>query len=225
MRKETKQMLTDDILNNLSKISRHPFFMFKRKLDDRGDNGTQMLDLLASEKDVTAGRIAEVLDIKPSSVTQMIKKLEMAGIVDRIKSERDARVTYVNLTSVGQEMYAAREKMSGGLNSELFKGFSQEELVAFSESVEKLASQLSSAAFQDKLNQEFGNDERWKIFEKINSRMGQARGRMMCEFDQHQTEFGFQQPFWDEDDMRGQTDRRRGDRLNHNRQGRRDTRF
>src|SRR5574337_894464 len=129
-------MLTDDILNNLSKISRHPFFMFKRKLDERDDNGTRTLDLLASEKEVTAGRIAEVLDIKPSSVTQMIKKLEMAGIVERIKSERDARVTYVNLTSVGQEMYAAREKMSGGLNSELFKGFSQEELVAFSESVE-----------------------------------------------------------------------------------------
>src|SRR5574339_109617 len=146
-------MLTDDILNNLSKISRHPFFMFKRKLDGRGDNGTQMLDLLASEKDVTAGRIAEVLDIKPSSVTQMIKKLEMAGIVDRIKSERDARVTYVNLNSVGQEMYAACEKMSGGLNSELFKGFRQEELVLFSKSLEELSIQLLSAAFEDKLNQ------------------------------------------------------------------------
>lgn len=217
-------MLTDDILNNLSKISRHPFFMFKRKLDVRDDNGTRTLDLLASEKEVTAGRIAEVLDIKPSSVTQMIKKLEVAGIVERIKSEKDARVTYVNLTLVGQKMYEAHENMSGGLNSELFKEFSQTELVAFNKSVEKLSRQLTSAAFQDKLNQEFGNDERWKMFEKINARMGKARGRMMREFDHH-TEFDFQQSFWDDTAAREQAVKRYEDRLNHNRQGRRDNRF
>lgn len=176
-------MQEEEILNSLREIAHNPFFIFMSKLDGGRDNDAITLELLARETDVTAGRIAEVLDIKPSSVTQMIKKLSEVHIVEKIKSEQDARVTYVKLTPEGQKMVKARQNIAIGLKEELFKSFSQEEITVLNQGVEKLANQLNSQQFCDKLKQEFGNEERWQIFEKMNARMGQARGRMMREFD------------------------------------------
>ena len=176
-------MNTEDLLNNLRDIAHNPFFMFMSKLDEGRDNDAITLELLARESDVTAGRIAEVLDIKPSSVTKIIKKLTEVHIVEKIKSEQDARVTYVMLTPAGQKMVNARQNIASGLKKELFKSFSQEELDMLNQGVEKLANCLNSQIFYDKLTQEFGNEERWEIFEKLNARMGQARVRMMREFD------------------------------------------
>ncbi|MGX7738460.1 MarR family winged helix-turn-helix transcriptional regulator [Enterococcus faecalis] len=65
--------------------------------------------MLASEENVTAGRIAEYLDIKPSSVTQIIKKLESVKAVKRVKNESDARVTFVVLTDKGRESLSTQE--------------------------------------------------------------------------------------------------------------------
>ena len=176
-------MQTEDILNSLKDIAHNPFFMFMGKLDEREDNRSMTLNLSAREDKVTLGRISEVLDIKPSSVTQMIKKLSHVGIVERTKSDQDARVTYIKLTIAGKKLVDARQNITSQLHEVLFKEFSQEELTALSQGIDKLAKHLDSQLFYDKLTQEFGNDERWQMFEKINARMGQARGRMMREFD------------------------------------------
>lgn len=176
-------MLKEEILTHLREIAQNPFFMFMSKLDEGRDNGAITLELLAREEDVTAGRIAEVLDIKPSSVTQIIKKLSEVHIVEKIKSKQDARVTYIKLTTTGQKMVSARQNMASGLKEELFESFNQEELALLNQGMEKLAKRLNSQLFYDKLTQEFGDEDRWELFEKINARMGQARGRMMREFD------------------------------------------
>ena len=189
-------MKTEDIINDLRDISNNPFFMFIGKLYEREDNCAMTLNLLAKEDEVTAGRISEVLDIKPSSVTQIIKKLSHVGIVERTKSDKDARVTYIKLTEAGQKMLNARQKMSFRLNQELFKDFSESELEVLSQGIDKLAKRLDSQLFYEKLTQEFSNEERWQIFEKINARMGQARGRMMREFNHRGGESFDQYPMW-----------------------------
>ena len=68
-------MKKTDILNKLLKIAQQPYLIFASSIEEKPDNTFETLKLLASEENVTAGRIAEYLDIKPSSVTQIIKKL------------------------------------------------------------------------------------------------------------------------------------------------------
>ena len=86
------------------------------------------MKLLAKEENVTAGRISEFLDIKPSSVTQIIKKLEQAGTVVREKSPSDSRVTIIKITDKGTESLKTHESIGGTLKDVLFKDFSDDEL-------------------------------------------------------------------------------------------------
>ena len=96
-------MNNHEILENLLEIAHQPFLIFAYQVEEKTDNAFETLKILVAEDDVTAGRLAEVLDIKPSSVTQIIKKLEEAGTVMREKSATDSRVTLVKITDKGRE--------------------------------------------------------------------------------------------------------------------------
>ena len=93
-------MNKDEILDNLMKVSHEPFLVFANRVEEKTDNALETLKLLAKETNVTPGRISEYLDIKPSSVTQIIKKLEKAGTVLREKSPKDSRVTEIGRAHV-----------------------------------------------------------------------------------------------------------------------------
>lgn len=136
--------------------------------------------MLASEENVTAGRIAEYLDIKPSSVTQIIKKLESVKAVKRVKNESDARVTFVVLTDKGRESLSTQGNISNGFNEEMFKGFSEEELESLNNYLERIEKNISSEEFLDKIETIFGDDKNWEHFRKISARYGRAREQMMA---------------------------------------------
>nr|WP_241645800.1 MarR family transcriptional regulator [Pediococcus acidilactici] len=106
-------MHKDEILDNLMKITHQPFLVFANRVEEKTDNTFETLKLLAKEENVTAGRISEFLDIKPSSVTQIIKKLERAGTVVREKSPSDSRVTIIKITDKGTESLKTHESIGG----------------------------------------------------------------------------------------------------------------
>ncbi|MDH6363900.1 DNA-binding MarR family transcriptional regulator [Enterococcus sp. PF1-24] len=172
-------MHENNILNNLTNIARQPFLIFANQVDEKTDNALETLQLLAKEEEVTAGRISEYLDIKPSSVTQIIKKLEEAGTAEKVKSQKDARVTYVKLTAKGRESLEYRGNISVNLRDELFKDFTEEELTKLDNYLARMATNVSSEEFQEKLNKIFGDDQRWQQFEKMSAHFGRARGQML----------------------------------------------
>ncbi len=120
-------------------------------MEEKTDNAFETLRLLANEEKVTAGRIAEYLDIKPSSVTQIIKKLEDVGTAERVKSEEDARVTYVLITDKGRESLKDRGDISENLKVKLFKGFEEYELEKLDDYLIRMLENISSEDFQKKL--------------------------------------------------------------------------
>ena len=172
-------MKKNDIINKLMEITHQPFMIFANQVEDRSDNAFETLRLLEKEEDVTAGRIAEYLDIKPSSVTQIIKKLEEAGTAKRVKSESDARVTFVELTDKGRESISAQDKISSSLKDEMFKNFTEEELETLDKYLTRINENTLSDEFNKKLNEIFGDDRRWKHFSKISAHFGRARERML----------------------------------------------
>ncbi|MDA9462092.1 Transcriptional regulator, MarR family [Enterococcus mundtii 3F] len=168
-----------DILTKLFKIAQQPYLIFASNIEEKPDNTFETLKLLASEENVTAGRIAEYLDIKPSSVTQIIKKLESVKAVKRVKSDADARVTIVVLTNKGRESLSAQGNISNGFKDEIFNGFSDEELDSLNDYLERLENNISSEEFLDKIESIFGDDKNWEHFGKMSAKFGRAREQMM----------------------------------------------
>lgn len=156
------------LLNKLLRVTRQPFMVFAN-LEQRPDNTQETLKLLAKETDVTAGRIAEYLDIKPSSVTQIIKKLVQKGAVERIKSTTDARITFVQLTAKGQEMLTTQGSITGDLQDAIFKGFSEEELANFEAYLDRLEQNTSSPEFMAQIDELFHDERTWENFGRQSS--------------------------------------------------------
>ena len=154
-----------------------PYLIFASSIEEKPDNTFETLKLLASEENVTTGRIAEYLDIKPSSVTQIIKKLESVKAVKRVKNESDARVTFVVLTDKGRESLSTQGNISNGFNEEMFKGFSEEELESLNNYLERIEKNISSEEFLDKIETIFGDDKIGNISEKYQLDMVELENR------------------------------------------------
>lgn len=168
-------MNKDEILDNLMKVSHEPFLVFANRVEEKTDNALETLKLLAKETNVTPGRISEYLDIKPSSVTQIIKKLEKAGTVLREKSPKDSRVTVVKITDKGRESLKTHGSIGNTLKDVLFKDFSDSELEYLDQYLERMVNNIGSDEFSEKLNEVFDNDQRWAQFGKMSPHFERAR--------------------------------------------------
>lgn len=172
-------MNKNDILDKFMEITHQPFLFFAREIDEKPDNTFKTLKFLTQEDNVTAGMIAEYLDIKPSSVTQIIKKLEDAGTIKRLKSEQDARVTFVVLTDKGRESINAQGNISVSLKKAMFDGFTDEELNTLDNYLDRIDANISSEEFMEKLESIFSDDKRWEHFGKMSAKFGRAREQML----------------------------------------------
>lgn len=172
-------MHKDEILDNLMKITHQPFLVFANRIEEKTDNTFETLKLLAKEENVTAGRISEFLDIKPSSVTQIIKKLEQAGTVVREKSPSDSRVTIIKITDKGTESLKTHESIGGTLKDILFKDFSDDELTNLADYLKRMVENMDGDEFKEKFSEVFSNDRRWEQFGKMSPHFERAREQML----------------------------------------------
>ena len=87
-----------------------------------------LLFLLKSRSDAAIGEIAGALGVAPAAVTNLSKRMQAAGLVERVADPKDARLTRLRLSSAG----AAAAEQAGGflaeLNGQLTQGFSPEEV-------------------------------------------------------------------------------------------------
>ena len=63
---------------------------------------------LAGECQRSARELADMADLTPATVTQMLESMEAAGLVTRTRSEEDRRVVLSSLTAKGADIIAER---------------------------------------------------------------------------------------------------------------------
>lgn len=80
--------------------------LYKPLLDELGITYPQYLALstLWEEDGRSIGTIAERLSLEPSTVTPLIKRLEVAGLVRRERNPADERQVFVRLTEAGRAL-------------------------------------------------------------------------------------------------------------------------
>ncbi len=147
---------TNNLLHLFSKLLRNPKFlrglhmeMMSARLRDRGNrNGAQgLLVELWKQDGLTNAEIAELLDIKPSSVTAQVKNLEEAELVTRIADENDKRVSRVFLTEKGREAKEKRSETRDNVSSEIFDNLTEDEQATLATLLDKLVKSNADSGF------------------------------------------------------------------------------
>ncbi|MBQ9663575.1 MAG: MarR family transcriptional regulator [Oscillospiraceae bacterium] len=114
-------------LRELGHMSRH-------HLESKGGQG-RILSILAQEGVMTQRVLTEKLGIQSGSASEVIGKLERAGLVERSENENDRRTSDVCLTELGraQSAEATRER------PDLFSALNEEEKLQLLTLLEKLS--------------------------------------------------------------------------------------
>lgn len=94
----------------------------------------RVLELLARWGDMTQRELTEMLGIRPGSASELIGKLERAGLIARTESDADRRTAVVHLTDSGLEQLESRDKE----RPELFSALSADEKEQLLALLEKL---------------------------------------------------------------------------------------
>jgi MarR family multiple antibiotic resistance transcriptional regulator len=87
---------------------------------------------LLKRKDMrTMSELGEVFDIDNSAVTRLVDRLEKNGIVERRPAPGDRRAFRIHVTPKGLESLEKAKKIIMGVNEELKKGFTPEEVESY----------------------------------------------------------------------------------------------
>ena len=102
----------------------------------------RLLRLLYRRPGITAKDLRAHFDIKPSSLSELIKKLEVSSYIRREVDKEDHRLIHLYLTQSGLSVVKEDLKKHQDSLNHIFSDFSKEEKEAFLTSLEKLISKL-----------------------------------------------------------------------------------
>lgn len=104
-----------------------------------------VLRILAEEDGLTQSEITEKLDIRPSSLGELVTKLERNGYVERRQNENDKRVINVFLTEKGRETESKFVNPRRAAAKLWFADLSEEEQAELSGLLEKTIASMEAA--------------------------------------------------------------------------------
>ncbi|ORE94761.1 MarR family winged helix-turn-helix transcriptional regulator [Aurantimonas sp. 22II-16-19i] len=103
----------------------------------------QLLDRLDMENPVDVSTLADLLAVRPSTVSKMLDRLIERGLVSRSANARDARRTMVHLTPEGLEAQRKVRDLWNKLEADLTSALSQDEIALLDDSLYRAGDILS----------------------------------------------------------------------------------
>jgi DNA-binding MarR family transcriptional regulator len=139
---ENKDLLHSFVMN-MQAINRY----LRSMASDQSENPVTrvqwlLLRHLQRHGSCTIGELAEHLDVRSSTMSQMVDRLEKNGIVYRSAGQKDARVKTVALCEKGKEIIQEREKLWVDSLAQPFQNFSIEEKETLLNLMDKLVSHI-----------------------------------------------------------------------------------
>jgi DNA-binding MarR family transcriptional regulator len=90
-----------------------------------------VLHALWNEEGITHSELAGRLNVRPATITNALKRMEKAGLVERRHDTEDQRVSRAYLTDAGRDIRDAVEAVWSGLEERAFAGFDAQERARF----------------------------------------------------------------------------------------------
>lgn len=94
----------------------------------------------------TLSQLAERLEVQPPTITKMVQRMEISGIVKREASQEDSRVSHIFLTIKGKSLQAKIEKIWEKVEREFVSELSKEEKLIFQKLLVKAKEGLNKVA-------------------------------------------------------------------------------
>jgi DNA-binding MarR family transcriptional regulator len=101
-----------------------------------------LLRHLHRKGDMTIGQLATHLDVRGSTMSQLLDRMEKAGYVKREQDAQDARVKFIRLTHSGEQIIARTEAIWLEALAEPFEHLSEDEKEALVRLMKKLYDHL-----------------------------------------------------------------------------------
>jgi DNA-binding MarR family transcriptional regulator len=105
---------------------------------------SRLLLLIAENDGVIQRDLAMGMDVRPSSMTEMLARMEQLGLIRREQDEKDQRVMHIFLTEQGKEVAEESRKTSTQMAEKLFEGLTPEETDEMLRLTEKLTAHLDA---------------------------------------------------------------------------------
>lgn len=122
-----------DIIHKLQKQSRdHDMRPNVRKGQSR------CLYIIKMTGEINQRRLAEILNIRPTSLSETIKRLEEKGMIRRTSDENDKRTYMISLTEKGDEEFEQIRKSYTSEHKEWLDVLTREELDTFYKILDKI---------------------------------------------------------------------------------------
>jgi len=67
--------------------------------------GQRLLEIVLADDGIRASELAQRLNIRPSSLTDALNRMEHHGLIERRRDEEDSRVTRVHVTEKGMQRF------------------------------------------------------------------------------------------------------------------------
>lgn len=101
-----------------------------------------VIKLIAHNGQVTISQLCDEMFLAKGTVSGIVKRLEEAGYVKKIKNEEDKRNTYVTFSDNGMEF---AKKFRNDINKsfdEIFRNFTEEEIIEVKSNLLKLRNKI-----------------------------------------------------------------------------------
>jgi DNA-binding MarR family transcriptional regulator len=132
------------LLSQVSQIFRSVSDAFTDQVDIPRGQAT-VLCVVAKQDGLTQSEIAEQLSVQGATVTNMLQRLEEAGLVHRRRDPEDNRLVRVYLTGAGRQKELSINEKFGSLQEQIFKGIGEEERVILRRWLQQMAMNLTEA--------------------------------------------------------------------------------
>ena len=103
---------------------------------------------LWEQDDSTVSNIAKCLALDVGSITPVLKRLEVAGMLTRNRSKTDERVVMISLTLLGKGLQAKVSEVQSGV--ELQTGLSKAEFIKLKQALKQLTLHMNAGLPEDK---------------------------------------------------------------------------
>lgn len=104
----------------------------------------RMLMTLNANDGASPAELCEYMDVRPSSMSELLSKMEESGLISRVSNENDKRATKVFLSETGRNSVISIEEKAREDNARLAACFTGEELAQFCELCDRLSNHLES---------------------------------------------------------------------------------
>ena len=101
-----------------------------------------MLLVLWEQDGIGVGKIAQRLELDSATLTPMLKRLEVAGFVTRLRNPKDERIVEIKLTTAGNQLQQELAKVQHGVACQT--GLGEEEFNQLKDSLHRLVQTMSN---------------------------------------------------------------------------------